>query len=350
MNIKKLIACAAAALTLPLLSGCSVLDTLISPDPFYENRRDLDTDLTNELIESLNTRNKSAVKDKFSFYAVNYLSDFDRKLDNLFDFVNEEITSFTYDAGADEASWDYGTHSRYLTFDLTLSTRTRSVNMTVAWYPVNDYDENYEGICFMYFGESKMYDLMPENVTEADGTEHSCCEPMQFGLYMEGEKFYRETQQEIISQYTAAVYESFTANDADLLARQFCKRAQNNLSEDIRKFFEYIPDAKYVKEQPYAMDKGEHADFPYPSADRYILEMDGGIVKEYWLGIADLENDDYILAFVYCLRDDVSPDFAGLDGILFYPSEEYRDINTESLADFICGIYTGDETLKFRTA
>lgn len=81
-----------------------------------------------------------------------------------------------------------------------------------------------------------------------------------------------------------------------------------------------------------------------------MLEITDGVIKEYWFGIADLENSNYTLVFIYCLRDDINTDMVGLNGILFYPRAAHEDIVADSLINFDCGIYVGEEAQAFRQA
>ena len=348
--IKLLSAALAAATALTTLDGCAFWEQFIGPDPLYDNRYELDKNLTDEIIAHLNEGDRLALRDKFSDYCINYMADFDSRIDELFTLTGGNILSYTYDAGLDDKAWDYGTSYRHLDYDVALTTETGTVYMTVAWYPINEYDGAYEGICFMYAGENEMREEMPGRVTEADGTEHNVYETMEFGLYFGGENFYRPDQKEMISRYTDAVYASYVAGNANLLAEQFCRAARADIVDDIERLFEYIPSAENVKEQPYETDSEGNRDFPSPTAKRYKLEIADGVVKEYWFGYADLEDDDYNLAFIYCLRDDTAADRVGLNGILFYPRAAYDDIDADSLSDFECGIYLGDQTKSFRTA
>lgn len=350
MKIKKSAACAIAVATiLTTFCGCALFEGM-SPDPLYGNREELDKNLTDEIIEDINAGDKQAFKNMFSNYAVNYMEDFDRRIDDLFAIADGQIVSYTYHTGWDETASDYGTSYRYLSYDVVLTTRTETLNMTVKWYPINEYDQSYEGICFMYAGGDEMYDLMPEHVTEADGTRHNVYETLEFGLYFGDECFYRLTQRETVSRYNDAVYQSYIEGDAELLASQFCRSAREEIYGDIEKFFGYIPAAEYIKELSYGTDNEGNWNHPTPSATRYVLEIADEIIKEYWFGIADLENSNYTLVFIYCLRDDTNTDMVGLNGILFYPRAAYEDIVADSLINFDCGIYVGEEAQAFRQA
>ena len=53
---------------------------------------------------------------------------------------------------------------------------------------MNDFDENCEGITFLYAGTQEARNVLPENVIKPNGIEKNDYEYMTFGLYPESYK------------------------------------------------------------------------------------------------------------------------------------------------------------------
>lgn len=99
MKVIKLLAGALAAVTaLTTPGGCAFWEQFIGPDPLYDSRYELDKNLTDEIIAHLNEGDRQALKDKFSDYCINYMTDFDKKIDDLLELTGGNILSYTYDA------------------------------------------------------------------------------------------------------------------------------------------------------------------------------------------------------------------------------------------------------------
>ena len=225
--INIVLAALAAAAGTVMFGGCAWLSGLLEPDPQYGNRYEMDKQLADGILDDLKTGDRQSFKDKFSYYCLNYHTDFDKRAEEIFGTLEGSVISYTYDIGIDETSIHYGDRSRLLGFDLELETESGQYFIHITWYPVNDFDENCEGITFLYAGTQEARNVLPENVIKPNGIETNDYEYMPFGPYPESykEQIYRKRGNTISGEYINAIYGALSDGDRRKAAerrRQSC--------------------------------------------------------------------------------------------------------------------------------
>ena len=349
--INIVLAALAAADGAVMFGGCAWLSGLLEPDPQYGNRYEMDKQLADGILDDLKTGDRQSFKDRFSYYCLNYHTDFDKRAEEIFGTLEGSVISYTYDTGTDEASIHYGYGSRLLGFDMELETESGQYFIHITWYPVNDFDGNCEGITFLYAGTQGARNVLPENVIKPNGIETNDYEYMPFGLYPESykEQIYRKRENTISGEYINAIYGAFSDGDRKKAADLFCQNARKNVADDIEKFFEYVPDKKYLEEPAYSIDPDGMTTYPSHTVQQYLFSAERGDVKEYYCCYADLEYGGYGLTLLYCLRDDTDAGNVGLNGVLFNPTDghQYSTLDKEKILHLEYGIYVGNECVQF---
>lgn len=122
--INIVLAALAAAAGTVMFGGCAWLSGLLEPDPQYGNRYEMDKQLADGILDDLKTGDRQSFKDRFSYYCLNYHTDFDKRAEEIFGTLESSVISYTYDTGTDEPSIHYGYGSRLLGFDLELETES----------------------------------------------------------------------------------------------------------------------------------------------------------------------------------------------------------------------------------
>ena len=334
------------AVCLVTLSGCGVISQFLESDPKYGNRYEMDEQLADGILDDLSAGDMESFKNRFSYYCRNYHSDFDLRVEEIFDTLGTS-SSYTYSTGLESTDNHYGEGSRLLCFSLELKTDSDDYFMYIEWYPVNDFDPNYEGICYLYAGTQDVFELMPDRVV-TNGIWHAEYMTKTMGLYPESKSqdAYGKKDQTIASEYINAIHDAFEDNDRDALGSLFCANAGGNLDEDIDKFFEYLPDEKYLEMLPYS---SEDMTSPFHTIRQHAFSADSTGVKEYYRAVGDMLYKDYRLIMIYCTRDDADENNVGLNWMLFYPSGLYSNLylDYDALDGFEKGIYCGEECAQF---
>ena len=185
---------AAAAACAVLLCGCSPA----GPDPRYGSRRDLDMALAEDIVGCMNAGDIEAFKDRLAPKCLQFQSDADELLSPLFGNAGGAAIK-KYNGGTEEKNFDSGKMSRLLNFDLEIESAEGTLFALVTWYPVNEFDAEYEGINFIYIGTVSPWEILPENVV-IDGWEVNLYKFRSLGIYTDAnadESFVPRTQDEL---------------------------------------------------------------------------------------------------------------------------------------------------------
>ena len=180
-GLKWILAALSAALLLQA-GGCGISEA----NRIYGSRYDLDRALAADIVADLNAGDRAGLKGRLSEICKEFQPDIDERIDELFSSFCGPLELAEYDNGIEEKSVSYGTISRILGFTLELRARENTFYSRVEWYPINQFDQNYEGITFLYFGTQRAEDILPEDVITPDGWQVSLYEFQELGIYTDG--------------------------------------------------------------------------------------------------------------------------------------------------------------------
>ena len=185
MKILKFAAALAAGLAAVsagiIFSGCPAIDK----NPVYESRRVLDENIASQVVACLNAGDRDAFEKMFSYYGKTFQPDFNNYAEEVFEIMGNNIAISAYDSGGDRREMDGDKNSRMLDFTIELNSDSGTFYMRIEYYAVNDFDEKYEGICFMYAGTRPPQNVLPADIITPNGTQVSLYKFVQFGLYPE---------------------------------------------------------------------------------------------------------------------------------------------------------------------
>lgn len=112
---------------------------------------DSEKDIIVELFSALEQQDKDAVYDMFSKNTINSDSEFDKKIDELFDFIEGDLVSYDDWGGPGEDlefNDEYKLLSRVHSFDVT--TTKQKYRIAIKEYVTDTADPDNVGICSLY--------------------------------------------------------------------------------------------------------------------------------------------------------------------------------------------------------